>query len=358
MFFWLFILFASLFYANANNIIGNPIVKCNPEEIVIEAKSADKFEGIVFIKNWRQVGVCASDFLPSINATKEPVFKISLKDISKCGLELQKTSQGNLEIFFVLIYGFHSNFMTAEDRAFTIQCIYPPQSIISFQLDEIPDITTKATLSSSIQAPPILFKVVTGDVPNEQLNSVQSVLVGDPISLTWYFDDNSDVYGFQILECTASGQPIIINGCSTDPNLISNVQYVDNHRKAYSNTTAFKLPDAENLWIKCKLELCLKPHENLQDCKQRQKKRSIDFNEDVIVLNNKIVVLDSYKNKIDSEHFEEQNLLLQTTPVKNEWCITKSVFSTIVAFIGTIYMTAIISILALYKITRRRLEYK
>jgi hypothetical protein len=53
------------------------------------------------------------------------------------------------------------------------------------------DITTKATFDGVFIAPSLLFKVVPGIEPNDVLNSVQSVFVGDPLTLTWHFNEDS-----------------------------------------------------------------------------------------------------------------------------------------------------------------------
>lgn len=160
---------------------------------------------------------------------------------------------------------------------------------------------------------------------------------------------------------------------------------------------AFKFPDEESLWIKCKLELCLQPHEHLSVdnslsnalCRAEKVQNSKNLKVKQLFRN----VMDARNVTLKKIHlmFWMKESLFWTTKYlfltlipritrqiiwvtfqkllmpliyclegiqTTEWCILKSVLSSIIAFSATIYSTAIIAILLFYKRSNRKLEEK
>lgn len=71
------------------------------------------------------------------------------------------------------------------------------------------------------------------------------------------------MYGVRVRDCNAETMQgrrfkILENGCTSDPVTISDVTYSDDMSKAYSDAMAFKFPDAEDLWFKCTVAVCMK----------------------------------------------------------------------------------------------------
>lgn len=66
-----------------------PQAICGPENITIEATTADLFQGVVFVKDWRRTDGCAAVYTLSQNTTT-PSLSIPTNRIAQCGLVLRK----------------------------------------------------------------------------------------------------------------------------------------------------------------------------------------------------------------------------------------------------------------------------
>ena len=71
------------------------------------------------------------------------------------------------------------------------------------------------------------------------------------------------MYGIRILDCIASdangdGQPVLDDGCATDDHLLSNVRYSAADDRAFSEVIAFKMPDEEQLFFRCRIGFCIR----------------------------------------------------------------------------------------------------
>jgi hypothetical protein len=69
------------------------------------------------------------------------------------------------------------------------------------------------------------------------------------------FDFFIEIYGFYVKQCiaeTSKGRKseLIVDGCTTDDALMSNVTYLPNNKKAFASGTAFKFADDDNMLIK------------------------------------------------------------------------------------------------------------
>lgn len=82
----------SLLFFFIRVFLETPQVNCGPESMEIIAKTAENFEGILFIKNQRRTKGCFQVYekLSSTNMSKKPTFSIPLKEITNCGIELKK----------------------------------------------------------------------------------------------------------------------------------------------------------------------------------------------------------------------------------------------------------------------------
>jgi len=356
-----------------NSLEGTPTVSCGPENIEIHGTTRDDFEGVLFIKNWRRTRGCYNHYEKFGNSTKDPIYSIPLKDMAKCGLELRRNPDSReLEIFAVFIFSFHPNFVTMSDRAFAVHCIFQQQMLtVATKFNFISDLTTRAILDGTATMIKPNLKVLNGRVPDVSLDAATRVYVGDPVIFVWTLKEKSEIYGVRVLDCVAETMDgrkmkIIEDGCSTDDIIITNVQYAENNQKAFADAMAFKFPDAEDVWIKCNIQMCLQRHEHLQIlatgenhicpkesvCTKRRK-RSVEEltqsrlelgDEDVMVVNNKLQVIDVYAPGTNQTALP----LIGDEPITDEIgfksaiCMTQLYFSAAAAFLATIYLSTII----------------
>ncbi|MFH4982588.1 hypothetical protein AB6A40_009297 [Gnathostoma spinigerum] len=175
-----------------NKLLDTPRVTCGPERIEIRANTEDIYEGAVFVKNWRRTEGCSAIYTYENNST-EPEYSIALKDIARCGLEMRRNPDNQeLEIFTVIIFSFHPNFVTASDRSFAVHCIFQQKQMkVATDLDFISDITTRGIISSIAEMPTIGMTIIPGRVPDHKLEPAHSVHVGDQLMFIWYIQSNS-----------------------------------------------------------------------------------------------------------------------------------------------------------------------
>lgn len=245
-----------------NKLTETPTVTCGPEMITIEGRTEEPFEGAVFIKNWRRKDGCATNYDLKDNNTS-PSFSISLNRISDCGLELRRNAgTKELEIFSVFVFSFHPNFVTAGDRSFAVHCIFLEDTIkVATKFNFIADISTRGIIGGTAEVPVIDLTIVRGRVPDPNLEPATVVSVGEPLMYIWYINHDTEIYGIRVKECsveTENGRKlkIIEEGCSLDPSIVSHVQYSENNLKGFADGSAFKFPDADNIWIMCAVTTC------------------------------------------------------------------------------------------------------
>ncbi|VDN55226.1 unnamed protein product [Dracunculus medinensis] len=275
------------------NFIDTPTVTCGPEKISIEGRSEDLFEGVIFVKNWRRINGCSVNYTLGDNSTN-PKFSIALNKIAQCGLELRRNADSkDLEIFAIFVFSFHPNFVTAGDRSFAVQCIFLQQQItvatkfnfisyVKYKLFKFPyfhrrsiirtmnfsDISTKGIIGATAEMPSTQLTIVEGRIPDQTLQPAHTVMVGQQLMYIWHMPTSSEIYGFRVKECFAEAKDgrktiIIEDSCSIDPLIVSHVKYSESLDKAFADGLAFKFPDADDLWITCMLQICLRKFEHL-----------------------------------------------------------------------------------------------
>uniref|UniRef100_A0AC34RIY6 ZP domain-containing protein n=1 Tax=Panagrolaimus sp. JU765 TaxID=591449 RepID=A0AC34RIY6_9BILA len=358
-----------------NKLIATPTIKCGPETIEIKARTEDDFEGVLYIKNWRKQSGCFTAYEKLKNTTKNPSYSIPLNDLSRCGLELRRHPKTKeLELLTVFIFSFHPNFVTMSDRAFAVHCIFQQQTItVGTKFNFISDITTRATFNGLHTAPEPVLTIIDGRVPSENAASATRVKVGDPIMLLWNISHPSEVYGIQVVDCLAQTldgrkMQIIENGCSTDDIIVSSVQYGEHNQKAFADAMAFKFPDAEDVWIKCSVKTCIQRKDHIiiasgisdehvcrqeSQCKLRKKRSWDDLPKNVVIdetgdnvhiLHKKLQVIDVYADSESQTLFEPSFAALKAENESvSEICMLKSIYASSAAFLGTLYLTTILS---------------
>ncbi|CAD5222378.1 unnamed protein product [Bursaphelenchus xylophilus] len=355
-----------------NSVEGEPLVQCGPDSIEIQAKTKFPFTGTVYVKNWRKSVGCYKRF--ENNATLSPSYSLSISEVGKCGLETRRAGDKTMEIFAIVVFGFHPNFMTQNDRSFAVHCVFTQQNKdVHSKISLIRDIPSKGVASGVAQLPMPRLKVISGRVPDENLEAAKVVTVGEALIFVWYFADPSDIYGFTVRECTAETldgrkMEIITSGCTIDEVLISDIKHSEHNDKAFADGMAFKFPDSEDMWIKCKLDLCLQNHEHFNvteefkssicspqsSCHSREKrsadKRSLN-DDNILSVNQKIRVVDK---DVDPESHEPS--LTSAFTWDSKWCFMKNLFSVFSVLLVILYSCTVISLIFFYVSARRNLK--
>ncbi|VDK51944.1 unnamed protein product [Anisakis simplex] len=239
--------------------LETPSVRCGPEKISIEGNTEEVFEGVIFIKNHRRKEGCSASYGVDSNSTN-PSYSIALDSIAQCGLELRRNVSsfrfsriqrtGNIHRVRVQL----SSEFRHSWRSFFRCTLYIP-STASDDRHQIQFYIVSSTISS-------------GRVPNPSLQPARTVAIGEQLMYVWYLKADTEIYGIRVRDCfaeTKDGQKmkIINNGCTTDSLIVSNVQYSENGLKAFADATAFKFPDAEDVWLTCSVSICIRHFEHL-----------------------------------------------------------------------------------------------
>ncbi|KAK0416237.1 hypothetical protein QR680_012367 [Steinernema hermaphroditum] len=252
-----------------NSLIETPKVTCGPETILIEGKTRNDFEGVIFIKNWRRTEGCYRAY-EKLKGSLKPRYEIPLSELSRCGLEMRRNPDSReLEIFTVFVFSFHPNFVTVGDRAFAVHCLFQQQQFtVATKFNFISDITTRGVLTGVAEPPEVALTIVPGRVPDPNLQPAGTVPLGTPLMFIWHLRRPSEIYGIRVFDClaeTLDGRKIKVldNGCTLDDHIMSNVQYAENSKKAFADAMAFNFPDAEDVWMKCHVKTCVIQHEHM-----------------------------------------------------------------------------------------------
>ncbi|VDN01420.1 unnamed protein product [Thelazia callipaeda] len=338
-----------------------PEVTCGPQQITVRGKTDEPFEGVVFVKNWRRTELCSASYYLSQNTT-EPSFSIPLNRIEQCGLVLRRNSDSKeLEIFVVIVFSFHPNFVTGGDRSFAVHCIFQQQTFkVATKFNFIADISTRGIIGATAQLPYVSLQIVEGRVPDPKLKSATIVSVGDPLMFIWHLNSSTGIYGVVVKECYVESEDgrkikIIDHGCSMDPLIVSHVQYSENNIKAFADGSAFKFPDAEEVWVSCAVAACLQKFDQFTDtdsdhicdkqpsCSKRDKRSSnkqveesaeIYLNDDMV--HHRLRVIDQPTHTIPYRDTEKK--LLDDS---DEICMEKNFFAGTYAALATVYLAAI-----------------
>ncbi|CAI4229657.1 unnamed protein product [Auanema sp. JU1783] len=343
-----------------NKLIDNPKVTCGPDALTIEASSEDVFEGQIYIKNHRRTSPECFNVYSSEDNTTSPVFSLSLRSISTCGLEMQRdTRTKSLQLSVVVIVAFHPSFVTAGDRAFAVQCLFHQEDYpVSTGLNMAEKFNAIA-LEGSGEVPSVHLTIVPGKVP---LNSTgepvtTEVTIGQSIMLVWHLNNHSTVYGLRVLDCAAQskngrGMQILEDACSSDQNLISHVRYSDENNRAFADVTAFKFPDESELYFRCHIRLCIRkfehlvingadesdlcPSNNMCEGASMKSKRNVNLNKDsMIVVSGRMNVLEKLEKSneplspIAMRQSSDPAVLDDKTCLNKTVMITSSVISVI-----------------------------
>ncbi|CAD5217773.1 unnamed protein product [Bursaphelenchus okinawaensis] len=357
---------------NRARFTGEPKIICGPNTIEIEATTQSPFNGTVYVKNWRKSIGCYKSFEHA--GTTNPHYSIPLSDVGKCGLELRKTADNALEVFAIVVFGFHPNFMTQNDRSFAIHCVFKQQSKdVRNKINVFKELTPNGEANGIAQIPIPKFKVISGRVPDETLQPANVVSVGDAVILVWYLSPPSNVYGLTVNECSAEtldGRKIQIltTGCTTDEVLISDVKYSERNEKAFADGMAFKFPDSEDMWIKCKINLCLQNHEHFNvsaefqynmcnphaNCQKREKRSTEKRNlstDGMHTVNKKIRVMDKH-----TKPEVQEPIIAPAFTLNSKWCFMKNLFSVFSVLLVILYSGTLISLVFFYVNTRQNLK--
>ncbi|CAG9532833.1 unnamed protein product [Cercopithifilaria johnstoni] len=343
------------------NLIGMPQAICGPENITIEGTTEELFEGVVFIKNWRRTNGCASIYSLSEDTTT-PSLSIPLNRIAQCGLVLQRNSETKeVEIFVVFVFSFHPNFVTADDRSFAVHCIFQQQSFkVATKFHFIAEMSTRGTIDGTADIPIVNLTVVQGRVPDPNMEPARLVSVGDPLMYIWHLNSKAGIYGIWVKECSVEAEDgrkmkLIENSCSLDSVIVSNVQYPENNLQAFADGSAFKFPDADEVWISCAVTICVRKLDQLittnntdylcpkqPDCSKRirrsgekEKKNTEIYSTDNLV-HHKLHVIDQQVHTLSHQNTDEKTLRLF-----DGICVDKKFFAGTFAALTTAYLATI-----------------
>uniref|UniRef100_A0A915KKQ7 ZP domain-containing protein n=1 Tax=Romanomermis culicivorax TaxID=13658 RepID=A0A915KKQ7_ROMCU len=191
-----------------NTLLGDPVVKCGPENIEVQASTDLPFEGVVYIKDWRKEPGCFENgtaFSAASNSTK-PRLSVPLHDLSRCGMVMKRQADtGDVVIRGVWVFSFHPMFMWFQLARKRVNCIFKQKDVTVSSKFLVNDLSTKV-IGRTSSMPSIAMKIISGKVPNPQLPEVSVVRVGDPLLFLWYLPARSSISGIRIKHCTAESR--------------------------------------------------------------------------------------------------------------------------------------------------------
>ncbi|CAJ0935192.1 unnamed protein product, partial [Mesorhabditis belari] len=240
-----------------NQIIGNPRIHCNSEDIELEFESLRQFTGKVYVKGSYNKPECRVDYSKRSKDGK-PTGGIRLNH-GACNMDRQRMITPDGMMFStVLVISFHPLFVTKVDRAYHIKCMYKEMShTVTASLDVSPLPTEP--LYMDMPMPTCTYTIRKDTIDGQILRYAR---VGDQVVHRWECD--SEQYGVLVHSCyveDGQGEKQLIideHGCHTDRILLGDPTYVEALNMAYRESFVFKFADRVAVRFQCEIRLCLK----------------------------------------------------------------------------------------------------
>uniref|UniRef100_A0AC35U2X4 ZP domain-containing protein n=1 Tax=Rhabditophanes sp. KR3021 TaxID=114890 RepID=A0AC35U2X4_9BILA len=240
-----------------NSLIGDPVINCGDRNIEMRFNTKSKFVGKVFVRGHYNTPECRIDYAQAmLDGTDVDGIKLSH---GACDMDRQRILHpGGLQFSTILVISFHPLFITKQDRAFNINCVYrESEKTVSSQL-EVAELATES-IAHDTPAPTCTYTIRKNELNGEIMHVAK---VGDVVVHRWECD--SEAYGMLVHSCYVEDgqggkhQVVDDKGCHTDKFLLGSPTYVESLTMAYRESFVFMFADKVSVRFLCQLKLCIK----------------------------------------------------------------------------------------------------
>uniref|UniRef100_A0A0N4V337 ZP domain-containing protein n=1 Tax=Enterobius vermicularis TaxID=51028 RepID=A0A0N4V337_ENTVE len=249
---WL--LFCSVLHSPLIFVSGTPKISCKENDLSLDIVTSQPFRGNIFVKGRAREPSCRQSY----SANSSNLYSLSL---GKCGMQrLRSVNPRGVNFVVTVIVSFHpAGFITKNDRAFHVKCFYmeTDETVTSgINVSTIPTVELHDTLKM-----PTCVYSVRKDSPNGPELSFANV--GERVYHVW--ECSGADMGMLVKNCVVTNgegeRHIVLDDvfrCSTDPALLSELQYDRSLMSAFAQSQAFKYADSNQLFFTCQIRLCQK----------------------------------------------------------------------------------------------------
>ncbi|VBB31741.1 unnamed protein product, partial [Acanthocheilonema viteae] len=237
---------------------------CKEDGLQFEINTLFPFTGQIFARDQKPAAECYFTF------HEASLVKITMP-YAACGMRNNEEQRPETQYHMQIIVIFQQKDNTSTMQSFLTQCVhqkiqYQKQVIpkrIEEALEELRLIPMK--LEHKAQIPECMMRIVAEEEHGHGNDGaeIEIVNLGQPMRIEWSLSPESDAYGFHVRNCTvrdtvSNEEHVVIDerGCSTDINIFSHPHYDTYHDIARVHWHAFKVPDINQLRIKCFIEIC------------------------------------------------------------------------------------------------------
>ncbi|VDK87708.1 unnamed protein product [Litomosoides sigmodontis] len=247
-----------------NRLRGKARLTCKQDGLQFEINTLFPFTGQIFAHDRKHAAECYFTF------DKATLINVTMS-YATCGMRNSEEQRPETQYHMKIIVVFQQRDNTSTMQSFLTQCMhqkiqYQKQVIpkrIEEALEELRLIPTK--LEHKAQVPECMMRIVAEEEHGHGDDGTETevVNIGQPMRIEWSLVPESDAYGFHVRNCTvrdtfSNEEYMVIDqqGCSTDINIFTHPHYDTYHDIARVHWHAFKVPDINQLTIKCSIEIC------------------------------------------------------------------------------------------------------
>ncbi|EFO84803.1 CRE-CUTL-13 protein [Caenorhabditis remanei] len=238
-----------------NEIVGEPKLECNTDDIVFSFNTRKPFRGNVYVRGYYGSNGCSRPF----DSQHQSGGHLSIR-IGDCGMRRSRQIGGprGVNQHITVVANFHRLFTTKEDRTFNVRCFYAhSESVVKTDLSVSPMAEESLEQAATI-IPQCTYTLREGSLEGPKVTSTR---VGMKIFHRWECDTSGN-YGILLRGCTILGSrggesvPFLDdNGCSVLYDF-PQVVYSESLTTAYMAVEAISFPDQPSISFACQIRLC------------------------------------------------------------------------------------------------------
>uniref|UniRef100_A0A914VHY9 ZP domain-containing protein n=1 Tax=Plectus sambesii TaxID=2011161 RepID=A0A914VHY9_9BILA len=245
-----------------NGLVAAPEIQCGSRTVAVEFLVRRPFLGRLFVKGFSDDATC--------QGRRRRVDGVGIEiDLSSCGMQrIRSANPAGVFISAVFVLSFHPKFITSVDKAYRIQCFYmeaSKQVTAQLEVSMLPTIMA----SVSMAMPQCRYELLEGGLHGPPVHFGK---VGQAVFHKWSCQaEDKEMFCMVVHSCVVNdGRGDVVevidgDGCSLDPFLIGDLEYLDGLTAA-KESHVFKYADRAVVYFTCQLAVTVKEPE--KTCKR------------------------------------------------------------------------------------------
>ena len=241
-----------------NSIVGDPVVQCGTDSILVGLRTVHTFTGRLYVDGESERPGCSQSHVKTPSHGLSTEFRIKF---GECNMRRQRLlNPRGVAYSFTLVASFHPLFVTGLDRAFHIRCFFTEAVKAVESTLDVRKLTTQI-IQREFSLPQCTYQLREGFSGPP----IRFASVGAPVTHVWQCDDLAGlVYGILIHSCYVDdghGNRFALiddRGCAIDRFLLRDLSYGPEAISAHVDSHVFKYADRVQLFFTCTVQLCFK----------------------------------------------------------------------------------------------------